>query len=143
MEKPVPFERLFQEKIFRIPDYQRGYAWQREQLQTFWEDLVNLNGGRLHYTGVITLTEVSSSSIPRDSKEFWLVDDHSYRLYHVVDGQQRLTTAVIFIQAFADFLRALPNHRGKPMTDIYVTDNLRLADLEERYLFKTNPRGGF
>ncbi|EHQ1141114.1 DUF262 domain-containing protein [Campylobacter jejuni] len=25
--------------IYRIPDYQRGYAWQKEQLEDFWEDL--------------------------------------------------------------------------------------------------------
>lgn len=44
MEKPISLECLFKEKIFRIPDYQRGYAWQREQLRAFWEDLVNLKG---------------------------------------------------------------------------------------------------
>ncbi|MGE8365729.1 GmrSD restriction endonuclease domain-containing protein [Cupriavidus sp.] len=143
MEKPISLERLFKEKIFRIPDYQRGYAWQREQLKAFWEDLVNLKEDRSHYTGVLTLTEVSNAAVQEDSKEFWLVDDHSYRLYHVVDGQQRLTTFVIFIQAFAEFFRVLPEHQGKPSAEIYVTDSLTLKDLEERYLFKTNPRGGF
>ncbi len=143
MDKPIPLERLFKEKIFRIPDYQRGYAWQREQLRAFWEDLINLKGERSHYTGVLTLAEVREASVPMDSKEFWLVDDHSYRLYHVVDGQQRLTTFVIFIQAFADFFRSLPEHQGKTEREIYVTDSLLLADVEERYLFKTNPKGGF
>ena len=143
MEKPISLERLFKEKIFRIPDYQRGYAWQREQLRAFWEDLINLKGERSHYTGVLTFTEVREASVPKDSKEFWLIDDHSYRLYHVVDGQQRLTTFVVFIQAFADFFRSLPEHQGKTEKEIYVTDSLSLADLEERYLFKTNPKGGF
>ncbi|KDP85458.1 hypothetical protein CF70_013800 [Cupriavidus sp. SK-3] len=124
MEKPISLERLFKEKIFRIPDYQRGYAWQREQLKAFWEDLVNLKEDRSHYTGVLTLTEVSNAAVQEDSKEFWLVDDHSYRLYHVVDGQQRLTTFVIFIQAFAEFFRVLPEHQGKPSAEIYVTDRL-------------------
>lgn len=32
MEKPISLERLFKEKIFRIPDYQRGYAWQSPPL---------------------------------------------------------------------------------------------------------------
>jgi uncharacterized protein with ParB-like and HNH nuclease domain len=143
MEKPISLERLFKEKIFRIPDYQRGYAWQREQLRAFWEDLANLKEEQSHYTGVLTLTEVRSSEIERDSKEFWLVDDHSYRLFHVVDGQQRLTTFVIFIQAFADFFKSLPEHNNKSAQEIYVTESLKLSDLEERYLFKTNPKGGF
>jgi len=143
MEKPISLERLFKEKIFRIPDYQRGYAWQWEQLKAFWEDLVNLHDGRSHYTGVLTLAEVGNKTVLPDSKEFWLIDDHSYRLYHVVDGQQRLTTFVVFIQAFADFFRSLPENEGKSVKEIYVTDSLTLGDLEERYLFKTNPKGGF
>lgn len=143
MEKPISLERLFKEKIFRVPDYQRGYAWQREQLKAFWEDLVNLKEDRSHYTGVLTLTEVSNAVVQEDSKEFWLIDDHSYRLYHVVDGQQRLTTFVIFIQAFAEFFKVLPSHQGKPSAEIYVTDSLTLKDLEDRYLFKTNLKGGF
>jgi len=143
MEKPIALERLFKEKIFRIPDYQRGYAWQREQLRAFWEDLINLKGDRSHYTGVLTLREVRSPSVPRDSKEFWLLDDHSYRLYHVVDGQQRLTTFVVFIQAFTDFFRSLSAHQEKTSKEIYITDSLTLADVEERYLFKINPKGEF
>jgi len=35
---------LFQNRLFRIPDYQRGYAWKREQLADFWDDLMNLQG---------------------------------------------------------------------------------------------------
>jgi len=143
MEKPIPLERLFKEKIFRIPDYQRGYAWQREQFRSFWEDLVNLNGQRSHYMGVLTLTQVAHADVRTDSREFWLVDDHSYRVYHVVDGQQRLTTIIVFIQAFVDFFRSLPCHHKKPSNEIYITDNLTLAHVEERYLFQTNPRGGF
>ncbi|MGU7839739.1 DUF262 domain-containing protein [Burkholderia sp. AW33-5] len=143
MEKPISLERLFTQKIFRIPDFQRGYAWRHEQLRAFWEDLVNLNASRSHYTGVVTLTEVPGSLVPEDSKEHWLVDDHSYCLYHVVDGQQRLTTFVIFIQAFVNFLRTLPQHQGMSAKEIYVTDSMTLADVEERYLFRTNPKGGF
>lgn len=29
---------IFKNKLFRIPDYQRGYAWQIRQLKDFWED---------------------------------------------------------------------------------------------------------
>lgn len=141
MEKSIAFESIFQQKLFRIPDYQRGYAWQLEQLRAFWEDLVNMKGNRCHYTGVLTLTK--ASAVSRDSKEFWLVDDHSYCLYHVVDGQQRLTTFVLFIQAFADFFRMLPENNGKQEQEIFVTDSLTLANVEDRYLFRTNPKGGF
>ena len=48
MEEPKSLDSLCKEKIFRIPDYQRGYAWQREQLKDFWEDLINLSGDSSH-----------------------------------------------------------------------------------------------
>ena len=61
---------LFKEKIFRIPDYQRGYAWQKSQLKDFWEDLINLSGNRSHYTGVLTLKEVRSNDIGDSDNEY-------------------------------------------------------------------------
>jgi len=105
MDEPKSLDSLFKEKIFRIPDYQRGYAWRREQLKDFWEDLINLSDDRSHYTGVLTLKQISPNEIGESEKEFWLVDDHSYRVYHIVDGQQRLTTFILFLQAFVDFIK--------------------------------------
>lgn len=34
--------KMFTEKLFRIPDYQRGYAWTAKQVKDFWSDLVQL-----------------------------------------------------------------------------------------------------
>lgn len=47
----LPLSQLFQNKLFRIPDYQRGYAWQEQQLVDFWDDVINLQDDRYHYTG--------------------------------------------------------------------------------------------
>ena len=46
---------IFCEKFFRIPDFQRGYAWEEEQLKDFWEDLELLNENNTHYTGVLSV----------------------------------------------------------------------------------------
>lgn len=105
MDEPKPLDSLFKEKRFRIPDYLRGYAWGREQLDAFWEDLVNLPDGRSYYTGLLTLKEIPASEVGEDTKEFWLVDDYSYKLYHIVDGQQRPTTFTLFLQAFIELLK--------------------------------------
>lgn len=86
MDEPKPLNILFDKKLFRVPDYQRGYAWGREQWRAFWEDLINLPNGHSHYTGVLTLNEIPSADVQQDDKKFWLVDDHSYRLYRIVDG---------------------------------------------------------
>lgn len=142
MEEPKSLDSLFKEKIFRIPDYQRGYAWQqKDQLRDFWEDLVNLSGERSHYTGVITLSEVEQGGIREGDKEYWLVEDHSYQVYHVVDGQQRLATFVIFLQAFKEFVMSLPENSGKEAEDVYVTESLSLGEITSKYLFKVKPTG--
>ncbi|WP_341646286.1 DUF262 domain-containing protein [Thauera sp. SDU_THAU2] len=47
--------RIFTESLYRIPDYQRGYAWGPDQLADFWLDLEQLDGDAKHYTGVLTL----------------------------------------------------------------------------------------
>ena len=141
MEEPKSLDSLFKEKLFRIPDYQRGYAWQREQLKDFWEDLINLSDDRSHYTGVLTLKQIPTQEINENDKEYWLVEDHSYNLYHIVDGQQRLTTFIIFLQAFVEYVGKLPEYKDKVDDTIYITDSLRVTDLQNKYLFKTKPTG--
>lgn len=141
MDEPKSLDSLFKEKLFRIPDYQRGYAWRREQLKDFWEDLANLLGYRSHYTGVLTLKQIPAQEINEHEKEYWLVEDHSYNLYHIVDGQQRLTTFIIFLQAFVDYVKKLPEYKDKADDAIYITDSLSIADLQSKYLFKTKPTG--
>lgn len=143
MDEPKPLDSLFKEKLFRVPDYQRGYAWKEEQLVAFWEDLINLPPDRLHYTGILTLSEVEPKSISEDANEFWLIDNHSYRLYDVVDGQQRLTTFIVFLQSYIDAIRSLPENAGKPDTEIWVViDTLSVADVQEKFLFMLKPPNG-
>lgn len=141
MDEPKSLDSLFKEKIFRIPDYQRGYTWQKSQLQDFWEDLINLFDDRCHYTGVLTLKEVGRTDIGESDNEYWLVDDHSYKMYHIVDGQQRLTTFVIFIQAFIDVVKQMKENFGKKDGEIYITDSLNLEAVINKYLFKVKPKG--
>ena len=80
MNEPKSLDSLFDKKIFRIPDYQRGYAWQKGHLKDFWEDLINLSDDRSHYTGVLTLKEISLKEVLETDNEFWLVDDYSSRI---------------------------------------------------------------
>ena len=141
MNKPQSLDNLFNQKLFRIPDYQRGYAWGREQLDAFWEDLISLPNGRSHYTGQLTLKEIPSAEIQQDDKEFWLIDDHSYKLCHIVDGQQRLTTFTLFLQAFIELLRSLSENEGQTDDAIYLTDTLSIAAVERKFLFEVKPVG--
>lgn len=85
---------LFSTRIFRIPDYQRGYAWGEKQLSELWDDLeeipIDKNGEyKKHYTGTIFLKEIQANS-----DEKWY---NRAKFYDVVDGQQRLTTISILL----------------------------------------------
>ena len=60
-----PLSVLFQNRLFRIPDYQRGYAWKHGQLADFWDDLMNLHEDKYHYTGLLSLKVVN----PKDNAE--------------------------------------------------------------------------
>ena len=46
MNDLISLSTLFDKRIFRIPDYQRGYAWGTNQLNDFWDDLINLTEDR-------------------------------------------------------------------------------------------------
>lgn len=141
MDEPKSLDSLFKQKMFRIPDYQRGFAWQQEHFKDFWEDLVNLSDGRSHYTGVITLRQVPTNEINESDKEYWLIEDHSYNLYHIVDGQQRLTTFIMFLKSFVDFVKSLPENSQKSDDEIYITGTLTISDIQSDYLFMVKPTG--
>ena len=85
------FYDIFTSRLFRIPDYQRGYAWTERQLSDFWDDAVNLPDGRSHYTGMLSIQKVPESVYKHWDEEFWLIRKNTTP-YYVVDGQQRLTT---------------------------------------------------
>ncbi|MCA0349546.1 MAG: DUF262 domain-containing HNH endonuclease family protein [Bacteroidetes bacterium] len=71
-------------RIFNIPIYQRSYSWDKDNLQDFLTDLVNQYKDRKYFLGSF-LFHINGT---RD--EFTVID--------IVDGQQRLTTFIIFIQ---------------------------------------------
>lgn len=93
---------IFERRLLRIPDYQRGYAWNEHQVEDFWEDILQLEADRIHYTGVITLEPVRPSLFKRWEKDLWLIEGVGFRPFYVVDGQQRLTTSMILLQAILE-----------------------------------------
>ena len=80
-------------KYFSIPYYQRGYAWGDKQLQDFFEDFntqYNLNS---YYYGTILLFN-------KDKK-----NENEY--FEIVDGQQRITTLIIFVSCMIKRMREI------------------------------------
>ena len=126
--------KIFNKKLYRIPDYQRGYAWGESQLRDFWEDLVNLRFDKGHYTGLLTF-KIHNGDL--DPSEKQLVDN-GYEKYDVVDGQQRLTTCIIFLNAIIAFAREIS---PKKKDDEIALGLESVKDIVAQYICKMNPSG--
>jgi uncharacterized protein DUF262/uncharacterized protein DUF1524 len=100
----LSISKIFTENLFRIPDYQRGYSWTEKQLKDFWNDIDQLEPAKNHYTGVLTLEAVPRSVFDRWDDDLWIIEAKRYIPYYVVDGQQRLTTTIILLQAILEKL---------------------------------------
>lgn len=132
---------IFQNKLFRIPDYQRGYAWQDPQLRDFWEDLINLQPDRNHYTGLLSLKVLSKKEVRNlGNDDQWLLNN-GYRAYHIVDGQQRLTTFVILLNEIVDFVKGIPENKELPEESVYLGFE-SLKDIRAKYICRKMPPAG-
>lgn len=129
---------IFKDRVFRIPDYQRGYAWTTRQLTDFWEDVTNLPGDRIHYTGLLSLKKADKEEWSGWTEERWLIEDRDYVPCYIVDGQQRLTTFIIMINEIINLTRSLPDNKNKDDEDIYI-GTLNLRQVQEEYLVIKKP----
>lgn len=128
---------LFQNRLFRIPDYQRGYAWQQSQLVDFWDDLVNLPDGRYHYTGLLSLKTLKRTDVDSWGTDVWMVDK-GFKPCHIVDGQQRLTTVIILLNEIVEFVRSFDENKGKSDENIILGDDT-LAEVVGKYIRRHRP----
>lgn len=79
-------------KIFNIPDYQRAYAWESNRhLPDFIEDIDNQSLERDYFLGTILFQE-------KEEKQ------SGFDIIDIVDGQQRITTIIIFMKVLLDEL---------------------------------------
>ena len=130
-----PLSLLFQNRLFRIPDYQRGYAWQQSQLVDFWDDIINLQDDRYHYTGLLSLMELKKKNISSWGEDIWIVDA-GFKACHVVDGQQRLTTFIVLLNELIEIAKA--KNIGSNENDI-VLGFETLKDIRSKYICRHRP----
>lgn len=131
----ISINTVFENKLFRIPDYQRGYAWREDkEVVAFWNDLMNMPNGKSHFTGSLTLQAVDNSETS-DIGAKWLLDN-GYKIWYVVDGQQRLTTITILLQCICEFLDDLPQKESL----IFIGKSLSnyIERIREKYICQEN-----
>ncbi len=112
---------------FVIPTYQRRYCWQDKQVKELFDDINHLEGGDTHLLGSIVC----------------LTGDHGAGInsLELVDGQQRTTTIMLFLDAIEDRLRSDGNDEDAQTISKMVTSKdytgtkskkLVLGDLDNR-----------
>lgn len=78
----LSIKEIFKDRFFKIPDYQRGYSWEDDQLWDLRKDIENLyTKQHKHFTGTIVAAKDASR------------ENH----FDIVDGQQRITSLIILL----------------------------------------------
>ena len=120
---------LLSANTFSVPQYQREYAWEVDEVREFWSDLRGGLEEGSYFLGLVILTEEGSRK-------------------HVVDGQQRLLTitllaAALFHEAVrsgrsaladriqADFLTSIDYATDKIEPRVRLSDDVDDAALQE------------
>ncbi len=104
---------ILRDRRLDVPAYQRGYAWEQEQVSDFWSDLRSAFGtaAKQYFLGTVVLT----TAAPGRST--------------IIDGQQRSATTLLMLTALRnEFLRRGDADRAKVIErDYIVTPDLRTA----------------
>ena len=79
---------LLNGKFYRIPDYQRSYAWEKPHVRDLFNDLLEAaKDGVTHFLGTVVFSRAPGKNE-----------------YFVVDGQQRLTSLVLLLRELIEQL---------------------------------------
>lgn len=90
------------DKVFKIPDYQRNFAWTSHELEQFWEDL------KVVITESYDLTNYCIRTVkPHFFGTILLTKEENQ--YEVTDGQQRLTVSTILLKVLLDISKRISN----------------------------------
>jgi uncharacterized protein with ParB-like and HNH nuclease domain len=109
-------QTLFADRVFRIPHYQRFYSWQKRQREDLFRDLRKLaKGGEDQHHFMATI-------VCHRTAETKNVGMTQYRLYDVVDGQQRLTTLILLIKCIELALPVSASERHELAKTLVKTD---------------------
>ena len=114
-------------QIFDIPVYQRGYAWERKNLEDLWEDLYYLDSSKKHYFGTVLL---------KDSEKTARTALATLKRFDVIDGQQRLTTVLILLREIIAQLKEVSANELQGEVDA-----LERSYLKDGGHYKLNPLG--
>jgi len=111
-------EVLFADRKYCVPQYQRPYAWDVEQVSEFWDDLVSSDDPNF-LGSFIFHTEMERKTGYAD----------------IIDGQQRLLTVTIFTAVLRDLVRQLDGETAM----LYQQKDITVQDLYGQESFRMRP----
>ena len=121
-------KKIFSEEFwFIVPQYQRPYVWQEENIQELIDDLYYAFENKQnseYFLGALVLKRTTE-------KEF--------REYEILDGQQRLTTLCMMMAVIRDLIKK-PQYKYTLSQMIYQEEN-ELLKVPSRNRIKYNTRG--
>jgi len=130
-EKPNVGDLLVNPKItYKIPPYQRPYGWKSNRWQALIQDILNkvTSPEKKHWIGIIITATSEDPGQPRG---------YTHRYRDVIDGQQRLVTLRLWLQAILDHARenniTLDERSGIEFAEIVCqeTDKLEMQTILE------------
>ncbi len=107
---------------FIIPIYQRTYSWTAKECRQLWDDVVRAGMSdaiTVHFIGSIVYVEQGLSQVTHQSPLL------------VIDGQQRLTTVTILIEALARAVgddEPIDGFSAPKLREYYLTNRLEKGD---------------
>jgi hypothetical protein len=118
----IKIKDFFNGRFFQIPKYQRGYAWEVQNIRDLFDDIIeSIESNSNHYIGTIVL----SKSEDDDEK------------FYIVDGQQRTTTIAMIISSL---IKQLPEKDASYYERFYLKedDRFRISPLNRDKNFFTS-----
>ena len=102
------------DKRYVIPVYQRKYNWKYENCRQLYDDLkkIVIDGRKGHFFGSIV-----SAVVPNGSK----IE------YHIIDGQQRLTTITLLLLAIRNLITEGKVHIGESKLDEQINQRFLIS----------------
>jgi len=104
--KKINFLKLYTNKRFKIPSFQRKYVWRENEWEDLFNDIINISVSKnSHFMGSILLKE---------QKDY----------FEIIDGQQRFITIILFIKAFEKIYKISSKNRIEKI----LLNNLEVND---------------
>jgi uncharacterized protein with ParB-like and HNH nuclease domain len=125
-----PLINILQDKLFRIPEYQRHYSWESKQRNELFNDITKLYKAKeshdesYHFMATIVCLK---------TKDKAKVGSNTFYTYDVVDGQQRLTTLVILLKALSIKLKDEQPNEAKELNKLLVKNDQMLIILQNNH----------